>query len=239
MCDERERLIDYLYGEASGADRAEVERHLADCHVCRAEIGGLRGVREDLLAWDVPAHEPIWRPVAPAPPPSSWKTTPSWGMLAAAAALVFAAGLGGGVASRVIFKDPAATAAIALTQPLPATSRAEPTPVSTAITASDLSRLETALLERMKQEMDTRFELVSSRDTARQQPRPQTVSATQVASMTRQLEELQRWKAAQIRLNVDLHQQIGRLSTTTSRINDDFEFSRLQRVSMLNPGGAR
>ena len=51
MCDERERLIDYLYEEGDLRDRAEVQAHLADCATCREEIAELRAVRQDLMAW--------------------------------------------------------------------------------------------------------------------------------------------------------------------------------------------
>ena len=77
MCDERERLIGYLYDEADAAERRQVDAHLLECHVCRAEIAALRRVREDLLAWDVPDHEPIWRPVAPPAPARTWSQVPA------------------------------------------------------------------------------------------------------------------------------------------------------------------
>ena len=58
MCENRERLIGYVYDECDPAERAEIEAHLESCHTCRREIRGLKGVRQDLLAWDVPANEP-------------------------------------------------------------------------------------------------------------------------------------------------------------------------------------
>jgi hypothetical protein len=233
MCDERERLNGYLNGETSRAERQEVELHLADCHVCRAEIGGLRGVREDLLAWDVPAHEPVWRPVAPAPPVPFWRAVPSWGLLAAAASLIFTAGAAGGVASRMWF--PAPQAAVSSTQ---AAATAQPM----GITPAELARLEASLLSRVRGEMDRRIETVSL-ESLRPSQMPQAVadppSAEQVTDLRRQLAELQQWRSNQVMVTLDLHRQIGRLANTTTSINDDLEFSRLQRVSSTNFGGTR
>lgn len=103
MCDERERLIGYLYEDCDAEERRQIETHLESCPTCRAEIGGLRSVRTDLLAWDVPEHAPIWRPMpaAVAPPVVWWRQTPGWA-LAAAATVVLAAGIAGGAATRWI-----------------------------------------------------------------------------------------------------------------------------------------
>ena len=108
MCDERERLIGYLYEECDAEERRQVETHLESCPTCRAEIGGLQSVRTDLLAWNVPEHAPVWRPMpaAVAPPVVWWRQTPGWA-LAAAAAVVLAAGLAGGAATRLITPTPA------------------------------------------------------------------------------------------------------------------------------------
>ena len=54
MCDERERLIGYVYDECEAAERRAVESHLEECVDCRQEIAALRSVRQDLLAWAVP-----------------------------------------------------------------------------------------------------------------------------------------------------------------------------------------
>ena len=234
MCDERERLIGYLYGETSSAERQEVELHLADCHICRAEIGGLRSVREDLLAWDVPAHEPVWRPVAAAPPVPFWRAVPSWGLLAAAASLIFTAGIAGGVASRMWF--PTAP------QAMVSTAQARAATQSVGVTAAELERLEASVLTRMRGEMDQRMQTVSLQSTRQAQVQPAAAggpSTEQVADLRRQLAELQQWRSNQVMVTLDLHRQIGRLANATTSINDDLEFSRLQRVSSINYGGTR
>jgi anti-sigma factor RsiW len=112
MCDERERLIGYLYDECDAEERRQVETHLKSCHVCQAEIGGLQNVRQDLLAWYVPDHPAVWRPMPVAPAPIVWwRQTPGWA-LAAAAAVVLVAGLAGGAATRMMTAPPAQIAGV-------------------------------------------------------------------------------------------------------------------------------
>lgn len=124
MCDQRERLIDYLYDEAAPADRREVEEHLDACRECRDEMRAFRRVREDLLAWDVPASESVWTPFAPAPVVVPWhRQVPAWA-LTAAAGLMLLLGTAGGFAASVLLARPvdpapAQTAAV-LTPPVPA-----------------------------------------------------------------------------------------------------------------------
>ena len=97
MCNEREQLIGYLYDEGDAAEREAVRRHLETCAECRAEIASLRSVREDLTAWEVPEHGSVWRPFTAAPTPPWWHHVPQWAM-AAAAGIVLATGVAGGLA---------------------------------------------------------------------------------------------------------------------------------------------
>src|SRR4051812_42477960 len=109
MCDERERLIGYVYDECDASERNLVNHHLETCEVCREEIAGLRATREDLLAWDVPDHGSVWKPFAPARLRPWWREVPAWAM-AAAATLVFMVGLGGGVVGQALMqRSPAPT----------------------------------------------------------------------------------------------------------------------------------
>ena len=117
MCDDRERLIGYVYDECDRHERQEIEAHLETCHVCRREITGLRDVRQDLLAWDVPEMPSVWRPFAPQRAPITWRDVPTW-MLAAAASLVLLAGAAGGVATHALL--PHVTTAAAATPAPPA-----------------------------------------------------------------------------------------------------------------------
>src|SRR5262245_48149450 len=113
MCDERERLIGYIYEECDADERRQIETHLKSCAVCQDEIAGLQSVRQDLLAWDVPDHAPVWRPMPAAvtPPIVWWRQTPGWA-LAVAAAVVLLAGLAGGAATRLMTAPPAQVAGV-------------------------------------------------------------------------------------------------------------------------------
>jgi len=104
MCTERERLVDYIYNECDAAERERMQQHLDSCHECRAEVKSLRSVREDLLAWDVPAHESVWRPFKPAPVLPFWRQVPAW-TLAAAASLVLLSGAAGGAVLHAFMPD--------------------------------------------------------------------------------------------------------------------------------------
>ena len=113
MCDERDRLIDYVYNECGPDERQVVEAHLESCETCRDEIRGLRETREDLLAWDVPDRGSVWKPFAPPRVAPSWRDVPRWA-LAAAASVMFLIGAAGGFATRAFL--PAATAGTAVVQ---------------------------------------------------------------------------------------------------------------------------
>ena len=95
MCEQREQLLDYLYEEASPANRRDIERHLEGCDECRAELRAFRNVREDLLAWGVPNPPSVWTAFAPAAVVPWYKQVPTWA-LAAAASLMFILGTAGG-----------------------------------------------------------------------------------------------------------------------------------------------
>jgi anti-sigma factor RsiW len=99
MCNEREKLIGYLYDECESSERDAVRRHLDTCAECRAEIASLRSVREELAAWEVPEHGSVWRPFAAAPTPAWWQHVPQWA-LAAAAGIVLVSGAAGGAVTQ-------------------------------------------------------------------------------------------------------------------------------------------
>jgi hypothetical protein len=118
MCEQREQLLDYLYEEASPADRREVERHLEGCEECRDEIRAFRNVREDLLAWGVPNPPSVWTPFAPAPVVPWHRQVPAWA-LAAAASLMFVVGSAGGFVAHSVVdgsSSPASAAPTEITQ---------------------------------------------------------------------------------------------------------------------------
>ena len=94
-CDDKERLVAYLYDEIGETDRTAIERHLATCASCAGEIEGLRAVRVDLGRWQSPEAELGFRVVRETPPAArAWWRPPVWVPTALAAGLVFAVGAG-------------------------------------------------------------------------------------------------------------------------------------------------
>lgn len=168
MCEERGGLIGYLYDECDAEERRRLAAHLETCEGCRAELAGLRGVRQHLLAWEVPEHESVWKPFAPARVAPSWRDVPAWA-LAAAAAGVFAVGAAGGFVARAVV--PAAPVQAAAVPPAGATS-------------ADLAALEKRLLGQVRAEMDQRIAPVSAHDVG---PVGTNVSS---ADMMRRVEQL-------------------------------------------------
>lgn len=150
MCDDRERLIGYVYDECEAAERQRIESHLAECVDCRREIAGLRAVRQDLLAWDVPSHASVWRPVAPVRT-LSWRDVPAWAM-AAAAGLMLMAGAAGGAAAQVLLTNQAPQV-VETASPVVAGQFA----VADTPTAEDIAALErrfAAVRQELRAEMD-------------------------------------------------------------------------------------
>jgi len=145
MCDERERLIGYVYDECGEQERHDIEAHLEECRVCRSEIGGLRRVRQDLLAWDVPEYESVWRPFAPQKVTPSWREMPAWAMAAAAAA-VFAVGAGGGFVTHAFVPH----------EPVPQVALA-PAGMS-QVTAADLAAFEERMMGAVRREVAQRVD---------------------------------------------------------------------------------
>jgi hypothetical protein len=94
-CEDRERLVSYLYDDGSDAERAAVEAHLTRCGACAAELAELRAVRASLADWQPPETAlgfGITRDRGDAPA-RSWWPLPAWAQ-AAAAVLVLGAGAG-------------------------------------------------------------------------------------------------------------------------------------------------
>jgi hypothetical protein len=160
MCNQRDRLIGYVYDECDASERDEVQRHLETCGECRTEIAGLRSVREDLLAWDVPDHESVWRPFAPAPARLWWQQVPAWAM-ATAASLVLMSGAAGGAVAHGLLPDQTRTGV----QPVEQLAQ----PVAVGLTEADLSAAERRWLDQLNEQVgavDARVQKVSTRPQA-------------------------------------------------------------------------
>lgn len=220
MCDERDRLIEFVYDECDAGDRRVVEAHLDACPDCRREIAGLKRVRQDLLAWDVPAHEPVWRPLARTSMPSWWEQVPAWAMAAAAGLMLLAGAAGGGVtalASRSA-ADPRPDAGPVPTEvPAPRESGV----VRAGLTAEDLSAAERRWLERMRVEfgeVDQRIRLVSDKATSRGAPDPA------VDALVQQVNELRTMSEDQLKLFLEFHNEREAI-----RQRDNQRFLELER----------
>jgi hypothetical protein len=157
-CDQKDRLVGYLYDEVTDEERHAVEAHLATCAGCRREVDDLRGVRLHLSSWSPPEPELGFLIVRePARARRVWWRQPAWGVaLAAAAVLVLAAAAAvanlevrydaQGVTVRTGWSAPAPSAAPAVT---PSSVTAMATPVANAADArpwqTELAALETRL----------------------------------------------------------------------------------------------
>jgi len=167
QCGENTALVSYLYDECEPAERLAIEAHVTVCAACTAELAALRSARLHLAAWTTPEAELSFQIVRPqasilgagathAPPPQqpgalgqeagAWwnRAFPVWAQ-AAAAALIFAAGLALGV----LGGSPGGGA--------PAASRAVATPAPaqvagpTAVSSTELVDLERRLRAEMAQ----------------------------------------------------------------------------------------
>jgi anti-sigma factor RsiW len=163
MCHEREQLIGYVYDECDAGARQRVDRHLEACATCREEISGLRATRQDLLAWEVPEHESVWRPFAPAPLTTWWREVPAWS-LAAAAGVMFCIGAAGSVAAHAwVSHEPVQVAAQA--PPTAAPVRV----VDTGVRAAELDLIEQRVRASLRTDLDRlgkQVQLVSSHGVA-------------------------------------------------------------------------
>jgi putative zinc finger protein len=91
MCESKDLLVAFLYGELDAGDRRTFQTHLTSCAECREELAGLRATRGQIASWTPPEPDFGFRIVrgAAAPPAPRFRIAPAWG-LAAAAVLVMA-----------------------------------------------------------------------------------------------------------------------------------------------------
>jgi anti-sigma factor RsiW len=111
-CGDHEMLVAYLYDECDRAGREAIAAHLTQCAACAEEIASLRATRTQLAAWAPPdarlgfqitSADQRNEPLAFVAPPSRrqwWREPlPAWAQ-AAAAVLIFAAGMTAGSIGR-------------------------------------------------------------------------------------------------------------------------------------------
>src|SRR5215208_439559 len=155
QCGDHEALVAYLYDECEAADRNDIAAHVARCASCADEIASLRATRAVLAAWTPPeaslgfritrtdAREPLAFTPRPGPGGSWWREPlPAWAQ-AAAAALIFGAGLSLGM----MRAEPAGNAVATAVSPPAASSSAAASavPVGSTVPAADLARIEQRL----------------------------------------------------------------------------------------------
>lgn len=182
-CPSHELLVTYLYDECDPAERGSIAAHLALCASCAEEVQGLRDARVHLAAWSPPAMPlgfQLTRTESEQPSkvlrPAAWwrRPLPAWAQ-AAAAAVIFAAGMSAGAArsgdpgienaatgsdTRAAITAPVASNTVSpddfdrLAARLRSVETAQQQPVAFARPASALD--ERALLERVSAMIDAR-----------------------------------------------------------------------------------
>ena len=86
MCDSKELLVGYLYGELDDGERRDFDAHLALCDECREEVAALGATRGLVAMWTPPQADLALRVVRSesAPVRPAARTWPAWAMAAAA-----------------------------------------------------------------------------------------------------------------------------------------------------------
>ena len=138
-CGDTGALVSFVYDECEPELREPIARHLEDCASCSSEVEGLGWTRGQLGAWTPPLTELGFQMHVPALESRLpwWRAPlPAWAQ-AAAAVLIFAAGLSLGAVRQA---GPAGQAASAAP---------DATPRATPVSQTDLAQLE----ERLKSEM--------------------------------------------------------------------------------------
>ncbi len=161
-CDDKQRLVSFLYGETSDRERAEVEAHLAGCAACAEEVDELRAVRVDLAAWQPPEAELGFRIVRePVTASRRWWAVPAWAPVAMAAGVLLALAASvqveygnGAIVVRTGWATTGAPPAAGV-QPAPATSGAQPAgqTASAAMSEADVRAAMASLESRLRTEM--------------------------------------------------------------------------------------
>jgi len=215
MCDDRERLIGYVYDECEAGERRTIEAHLESCGACREEIAALRGVRTDLLAWDVPDHGSVWTPFVKTRPVVWWRQMPAWG-LAAAASLMLLAGAAGGAVTRLAMAPVVA--------PAPA--------------APDLTAIERRISDDMRSQiaaLDARVRLVA----AHQTPAPPAIDEARLMRRVTDLvdEREQRQFDAVKAVNKDLYHVTN--ATNASLADQQSQINQLKSLLSMSNGGSK
>jgi hypothetical protein len=155
-CGDHAALVSYLYDECPPRERDTIEAHLGNCAACAAEIDALGATRLQLAAWTPPQSDLGFRIVSEPRAnvvvrPKQWwqRPMPAWAQ-AAAAMLIFGAGLTLGVARRadeVTVREAPAVAQLPASNGMASAS----TPTVPVVSPEDLSALEARLRAELSQ----------------------------------------------------------------------------------------
>lgn len=217
MCNEREKLIGYLYDEVDADERRSVETHLSTCDECREELRAFRSVRQDLLAWDVPDHESVWKPFVTTRVQPAWRQVPAWA-LAAAATLVFAIGGAGGFAGRALAARSNQPAELAAAQRPDQAVDVTPAAPAVSVSVDELRALQSRLIAL---ERAASVRTVSSA--------PQSMSASANAALLSRVEQLIR--DSEGRVNHKTSQKILSIITDINKAHSADTAMLMQQIS--------
>jgi len=143
-CGDSAALVAYLYDECASDEHALIAAHLKGCAACASEIEGLSATRRTLAAWTPPelalgfriTREDEPRPAKVLEPQIAWwrAPLPAWAQ-AAAALVIFGAGLSVGMGRNTTPADTVAAKTVAAVQvPTP--------PVGSNVSRDELAQLE-------------------------------------------------------------------------------------------------
>jgi hypothetical protein len=176
-CGDKGALVAYLYEECDADVRAVIASHLTRCGTCASEVDGLGWTRKRLETWTPRVPElgfqlPVAQPALP-----WWRAPlPAWAQ-AAAALLIFGAGLSIGLTRG---------GATSMTPPASTKTQLAAAPVSDDASRTDLAQLE----QRLKAEMSQMRTAVST--PAAQRALAEDEIMKKVEALVTQSEERQR-----------------------------------------------
>jgi hypothetical protein len=152
QCGDSAALVAYLYDECAPDELALITAHIKGCAACASEIEGLSATRRTLATWTPPdlalgfriTREDEPRPAKILEPKIAWwrAPLPAWAQ-AAAALVIFGAGLSVGAVRNT------APERAAVTETVPAVLPVAAPPAASSVSRDDLARLE----ERIKTEL--------------------------------------------------------------------------------------
>lgn len=225
-CGDPEALVGYLYEEDSPSERRAAEAHFATCEACAGEIEALGGARVHLRDWEPPAESFDFQ-VARRPSAGGaqgrvpwWRQPmPAW-MQAAAAVLVFGAGLAVGTQQAAV--APVSSSARSAASAAGGAAPAPPSQASAAVSADELARLEARLRQEIAQVRSA--QAAAAPASVARQAEPDDVLLRRMQALIGESEERQRrelaLRTAQVVRDIDAQRRddLARVQQTMGQI---------------------